>query len=50
VHLSNLLLRPPSQRLLDLLIAASRAQAIANAYVDNFTDHPERQLDALRDD
>jgi 2-polyprenyl-6-methoxyphenol hydroxylase-like FAD-dependent oxidoreductase len=47
---SNLLLGPPSQRLLELLIAASRDQAIANAYVDNFTDHPERQLDALRDD
>jgi 2-polyprenyl-6-methoxyphenol hydroxylase-like FAD-dependent oxidoreductase len=47
---SNSLLRPPSQRLLDLLVAASREQAIANAYVDNFTDHPERQLDALRDD
>jgi 2-polyprenyl-6-methoxyphenol hydroxylase-like FAD-dependent oxidoreductase len=47
---SNLLLRPPSQRFLDLLVAASREQAIANAYVDNFTDHPERQLDALRDD
>lgn len=47
---SNLLLRPPSQRLLDLLVAASREQAIANAYVDNFTDHPERMLEALRDD
>jgi 2-polyprenyl-6-methoxyphenol hydroxylase-like FAD-dependent oxidoreductase len=47
---SNLLLRPPSQRFVDLLVAASREQAIANAYVDNFTDHPELQLDALRDD
>jgi 2-polyprenyl-6-methoxyphenol hydroxylase-like FAD-dependent oxidoreductase len=47
---SNLLLQPPSQRFVDLLVAASREQAIANAYVDNFTDHPERQLDALRDD
>ena len=45
---SNVLLGPPSQRLVDLLIAASREQAIANAYVDNFTDYPERQLDALR--
>jgi 2-polyprenyl-6-methoxyphenol hydroxylase-like FAD-dependent oxidoreductase len=47
---SNMLLGPPSPRLADLLAAASREQAIANAYVDNFTDHPERQLDALRDD
>ncbi|HEX8106954.1 MAG TPA: styrene monooxygenase/indole monooxygenase family protein [Kofleriaceae bacterium] len=47
---SNVLLRPPSQRFVDLLVAASRDQTIANAYVDNFTDHPERQLDALRDD
>lgn len=47
---SNLLLRPPSQRLVDLLVAASRDQAIADTYVDNFTDHPERQLAALRDD
>jgi hypothetical protein len=31
-------------------VAASRDQAIANTYVDNFTDHPERQLAALRDD
>jgi 2-polyprenyl-6-methoxyphenol hydroxylase-like FAD-dependent oxidoreductase len=47
---SNVLLRPPTQRFRDLLAAASRDQAIANAYVDNFTDHPERQLEALRDD
>ena len=45
-----MLLRPPTQRFRDLLAAASRDQAIANAYVDNFTDHPERQLEALRDD
>jgi 2-polyprenyl-6-methoxyphenol hydroxylase-like FAD-dependent oxidoreductase len=47
---SNLLLGPPPQRLVGLLVAASREQAVANAYVDNFTDHPERQLAALRDD
>lgn len=47
---SNLLLRPPSPRLADLLVAASRDPAIANAYADHFTDHPERQLDVLRDD
>lgn len=47
---SNVLLGPPPQRLVDLLIAASRDPAIANAYADNFTDHPERQLEALRDD
>jgi len=47
---SNALLRPPSQRLLDLLVAASRDPQVANAYVDHFTDYPERMLDALRDD
>lgn len=47
---SNVLLGPPPQRLVDLLVAASRDPAIANAYADNFTDHPERQLEALRDD